>query len=671
MTDSMLQIGLSNACFALALALLAMLAWKTAKRPQLAHLLWLLVFIKLVTPPVKSISIPVLPAQTMNAEAPAGSLPPQNAEHPGLNGHAGSAASVTSGNDADGWHQAKNWLIAIWILGSAAVFALSMIRVYRFGRLLKSESEDAPTHVQLWAARMARRLKLKKIPAICTTSAHLSPMVWWAGLKVRIIMPAALLTKLEPEQCQWVLAHELAHVRRRDHLVRWLEWLACVLFWWNPVMWWAQRNLRATEEICCDQLVMSRLKPQPYFYANSLFATVEYLASPVVRPPAMASEINSGGCLERRFKMIMSKNQHHAGSRRLQTCVLLCLLALLPFGVVFAQDYEAVGKRLREAVQAGELTPAQARIMMAALKNASQEKEREATSGPRAKMEHIEKEIRKAVAEGKITPEEGRKKMQAIKKKFIEAARKKQPQPPRKPVQDKEREVIRQRLEAAEKGIRKAIAEGKITKEQGREKMRAIHKKIIEAARKKKEQPKQAELEGIRRRRMEAASKAIQKAVQEGKITPEQGREKLQALRKRFAEAVSKHRAQPKKAPAGRDSVREGIKGRLEAASKAIQRAVIEGKITPEQGREKMRAIRKKILEAVRKSEAKTQEGHLEDRKREAIRRHMEAAGKKIRKAVEEGKITPEEGRAKWAALKKSVEEKIKKNAGERTKKEE
>ena len=56
---------------------------------------------------------------------------------------------------------------------------------------------------------------------------------------------------------QWIVAHELAHVRRRDYLVRWVEWLACVCFWWNPVVWWAQRNLRAMEEICCDDLVLS------------------------------------------------------------------------------------------------------------------------------------------------------------------------------------------------------------------------------------------------------------------------------------------------------------------------------------------------------------------------------------------------------------------------------
>ena len=57
MTDFLFQMGLSNACFSLALAIVAMIVGATAKRPHLAHLLWLLVFVKLVTPPI--VTIPV------------------------------------------------------------------------------------------------------------------------------------------------------------------------------------------------------------------------------------------------------------------------------------------------------------------------------------------------------------------------------------------------------------------------------------------------------------------------------------------------------------------------------------------------------------------------------------------------------------------------------------
>jgi bla regulator protein BlaR1 len=62
MTDFFFQMGLSNACLSLALAIVAMVVGAKARRPHLAHLLWLLVFVKLVTPPI--VTIPVLTIPT-------------------------------------------------------------------------------------------------------------------------------------------------------------------------------------------------------------------------------------------------------------------------------------------------------------------------------------------------------------------------------------------------------------------------------------------------------------------------------------------------------------------------------------------------------------------------------------------------------------------------------
>jgi len=243
MTDLLFRMGLSNACFALALAIVAMLAGAKAKRPHLTHMLWLLVFVKLMTPPILTIPVGLFTGQP-NFVVVTDDHGFTTDEHPVPAEQVQAfSSSLRSGALL---HRAKPWLVSIWLLGGGVVLAWSLRRVYRFGRLLASESETAPPELQTVAVKLSRRLGVKTLPVICTTSARLSPMVWWTGRKVRVIIPAALLDELDTQQSQWILAHELAHVRRRDHLVRWLEWLACVCFWWNPVVWWAQRNLRAT-----------------------------------------------------------------------------------------------------------------------------------------------------------------------------------------------------------------------------------------------------------------------------------------------------------------------------------------------------------------------------------------------------------------------------------------
>ena len=377
MIDLLVQAGLSNAGFALALAIVAKVVGAKSKRPHLAHLLWLIVFIKLVTPPV--VTIPVV-AFSVQSEA-AGTLDDQTHLRPSIT----DAHDVDIDTRPDGlppepvvvaatpfslrprigtvWNHGRPWLVSVWLLGSVVVFTWSLLRVFRFNRLLVANTESAPQELQSEAEKVASRLGLITIPELCTTSARIPPMVWWVGGRPLVVIPNMLLDQMDATKWRWVLAHELAHVRRRDYMVRWLEWLACVLFWWNPVVWWAGRNLRAMEEICCDALVLSSMRPKPRSYANSILMAVESFACPDFRPPAMASEINSGGLLERRFRMIVSDKANRSNSRWLKVCVLMCAVVILPFGVAYSQDGKERGEAfkvtvtdLNAKVMAGSLT---------------------------------------------------------------------------------------------------------------------------------------------------------------------------------------------------------------------------------------------------------------------------------------------------------------------------
>src|SRR5262245_57907318 len=69
--STLLAIGLANAACAAVLAVAAWLAGRLRCRPALVHALWLLVLLKLVTPPLVRSGLPWLPA----APAPAPAAP--------------------------------------------------------------------------------------------------------------------------------------------------------------------------------------------------------------------------------------------------------------------------------------------------------------------------------------------------------------------------------------------------------------------------------------------------------------------------------------------------------------------------------------------------------------------------------------------------------------------
>src|SRR4051812_44925174 len=66
--STLLAIGLANALAAAVLALPALLISRSRRRPALAHALWLLVLLKLVTPPLFNVTPPWLPAEPRPAQ---------------------------------------------------------------------------------------------------------------------------------------------------------------------------------------------------------------------------------------------------------------------------------------------------------------------------------------------------------------------------------------------------------------------------------------------------------------------------------------------------------------------------------------------------------------------------------------------------------------------------
>ena len=368
MIDILIQTGLSNAVVSLTIAIVAFIVGKFAKMPRLAHMLWLLVLIKLLMPSL--LTLPVLPETYPTSNAVQVAALNREMSKVGSKNTAPSQVIETSSSLfskiflAD---LARNYLPILWGFGILVVLGDSFIRVFRFNRLLKLSSETAPQTIYKTAKEVSDKISLRKLPLIRTTTAEISPMVWWIGGKVQIFIPHVLIAKLEPEKLRLVLAHELAHVRRRDYLVRWVEWSAAVLFWWNPVVWWAQRNLRANEEICCDALILSSLKPAPEEYAASLLSAVENFAEPAYRPPSMASEVNSGGYLIRRIHMILSNENNRTLSGKMQILVLFIAALVLPLGLITAQDKSSEGElkkahaQLKEDVKAGRISEKQAK----------------------------------------------------------------------------------------------------------------------------------------------------------------------------------------------------------------------------------------------------------------------------------------------------------------------
>ena len=338
--DDPLRLLLTNAAAAGLIALLAWAASRTVRRQAVVHGLWLLALARLVMPPIAPLPlVPAWPGLALTASPTSPivvPIPPpdrpvdvrrrrphrqrrgwaevrpfasRRCRSPAAESHA--SRRLPSRPHARSFHPPRparvDWRAAAWLSLAAGALAIALLtawRFARFGRLLDC-ARPAPDAVTERASRLAARLGLRRVPPVLLVPARIPPMLWPHRGGPRLLLPAGLLPDLHGDELDALLAHELAHVRRRDHWVRLVEIAATALFWWYPVTWWARRALRRAEERCCDEWVLRLLPRCAEAYANGLLKSLTFVAHRTVSLPSLASGAGPVEDIEARLKEIL------------------------------------------------------------------------------------------------------------------------------------------------------------------------------------------------------------------------------------------------------------------------------------------------------------------------------------------------------------------------------
>jgi beta-lactamase regulating signal transducer with metallopeptidase domain len=376
--ETVLTVALTNAVVALALAAVALIVGRVVRRPALTHGLWLLALLKMVTPPLFPLSVSwpetSLPPETVGVATPVvtneeivirvGEAEPDPPPVEPLPAAAAVAdlpedpVPVTSGDSLS----ILDWPViigSVWIAGSLGWVLLAFCRIRRMNRLLRFDTL-APASLVEEVRNLAERLGLRRIPDVWLIPGKVSPMVWSLGGSPRLLLPVELLDGLTAEQRAAILLHELAHLHRRDHWVRWLELLATALYWWNPVVWWARHELRRAEEECCDAWVVWALPGAGRAYADALLECLDFL-SDVPRSLPLGASGAGHIDLKRRLKMIMSGTSPHRLGWGGSVFLLGLAAMLLPLLPTWAQETREAPPDDRKA-GAKELDKARAEV---------------------------------------------------------------------------------------------------------------------------------------------------------------------------------------------------------------------------------------------------------------------------------------------------------------------
>ena len=196
------------------------------------------------------------------------------------------------------WQQLLPWLVMTWVAG-VMLFSVRLIGGW-FGtaRLRRVKSRPAPAEWQQTVDRLIGRMGIGQSVRLIISSLVETPVVsGW--LRPMILIPVGALTGLPTEHLEALLAHELAHIWRRDYLVNVLQSVAEAVLFYHPAIWWISAQIRHERELCCDDLAVAA-SGDVLTYARAL-AELES-CRPAHLKAAMAA--NGGGLLHRIARLL-------------------------------------------------------------------------------------------------------------------------------------------------------------------------------------------------------------------------------------------------------------------------------------------------------------------------------------------------------------------------------
>ena len=274
-------------------------AWSVAAllrraAPSTRHLVWhISMVIVLLAPAIVALGfrVPIVP------EVP-GVPEVVFQEVPSVTAVPTAARTVERGTAGTVWYPALGTIGTVGTIGTIGWFLLCWVLS---GLSVWRGSRPAPESWNNEARDIGRRIGLKVTVAVRQSLKDGSPHV--AGLFSSVVMmpPSAATWTIEARQA--ALVHELTHIKRADRRTQAIAQLACAIYWFNPLVWYAAAGLARERERACDDEVL-RFGATPSAYATLLLDLARKRGS--LWTPATALSMARRSAIEGRLLSILA-----------------------------------------------------------------------------------------------------------------------------------------------------------------------------------------------------------------------------------------------------------------------------------------------------------------------------------------------------------------------------
>lgn len=220
-------------------------------------ILWAVVIARMLIP----FSLPVIPSSGVQEPADKVLI----IESSKQSGH-GEITYTNKADKSDNYTQAAE---IIWVFGTSAVFvyfALSHKRnSYSYKAALPCKSK--PVNDIINSFDLKRKITVR-------TSDEISSPLTYGVINPTILLPERM-TDLSSSELEYVVAHEITHIKKNDVVYKWFLTLAVCVHWFNPLAWVMLVMAGRDIELVCDEAVLKNRRDIRRDYALTLIKMEE------------------------------------------------------------------------------------------------------------------------------------------------------------------------------------------------------------------------------------------------------------------------------------------------------------------------------------------------------------------------------------------------------------
>ena len=232
-------------------------------------------------------------------------------------------------------------LLGIWIIGILAMIILVIKSSLRLRNLEKSALPLQNKEVRKLYHHCLEEMGIHRDIPVYSTAFLKSPII--VGLlKPCIYLPIHLISDYNESDIRYMLLHELQHYKHHDSIASYLMNLAGVVYWFNPLVWYALKEMRNDREVACDTSVLKMLEEDAYKdYGNTLINFAEKVS---LTPFPFAAGL--GGNMKQMKRRIINIASYEKPTfmKRLKGMTAFVLTAVLLLGFApFISTYAADG----------------------------------------------------------------------------------------------------------------------------------------------------------------------------------------------------------------------------------------------------------------------------------------------------------------------------------------